>query len=65
MSTPEHEYLPPVDSKSSVKITRNAKGDPQWEIKVRAGDTEAEVKEAQRIALAVHQDLARTLAGGR
>lgn len=63
MSTPENAA--PLDPKSSVKITRNAKGDQQWEIKVRVGDTETEVQEAQRIALAVHQDLARTLGGAR
>lgn len=53
MSTPEHEQ--PVDLRSSFKLTRNAKGDPQWEIKVRVGDTEAEVLEAQRIAMFVYQ----------
>lgn len=59
MSASEHEQIP--EGRSSVKVTRNAKGDPQWEIKVRVGDTAAEVAEAREIALATHRALEHDL----
>jgi hypothetical protein len=48
-------------SRSSVQVVRNAKGDPQWTVKVRVGDTSDEVEEAGRIALAAHRALEREL----
>lgn len=39
-----------TDAGSSVKLVRNAKGDVQIEVKVRVGDTAADVREAERIA---------------
>ncbi len=55
MSTPEHE--PYEGGRSSVKVTRNAKGDPQWEIKVRVGDTEDEIVAAYKVAVLAHHAL--------
>lgn len=46
-----------LESRSSVKITCNAKGDPQWEVKVYAGDSEADVEAARSLALAQYRDL--------
>jgi len=62
VSTTEHEPIP--EGRSSVKVTRNAKGDPQWEIKVRVGDTAVEVAEARETALANHRALEAALLGG-
>lgn len=62
MSAPEQETF--EGGRSSVKVTRNAKGDPQWEIKVRVGDTAAEVAEAREIALATHRALEAELVRG-
>lgn len=58
MSTPE---TPLVESKSSIKVVRNAKGEPQWEVKVVAGDDESVLNEARRIAVAQHRALERDL----
>lgn len=55
MSTFETEQQEGV--RSSIKLTRNAKGDTQIEIKVRVGDTEAEINEARRIAVATYKGL--------
>lgn len=66
MSAPDFAGAEPGQdlSRSSVKVTRNAKGDPQWEIKIRVGDTAVEVAEAREIALATHRALERELLGG-
>ena len=59
MSGAEHDVV--EGGRSSVKVTRNAKGDPQWEVKVRVGDTAVEVAEAREIALATHRALEAAL----
>jgi hypothetical protein len=60
VSTPE----PNLDSRSSVKVVRNAKGEAQFEVKVYAGDTEAELETAHRIAVARYRELEREFAIG-
>lgn len=55
MSAAEQETY--ETGRSSVKVTRNAKGDPQWEIKVRVGDTEAEIVAAYKLAVLAHHAL--------
>lgn len=62
MSTPEQETY--EGGRSSVKVTRNAKGDPQWEIKVRVGDTEAEIVTAYKVAVLAHHALEAELVTG-
>ena len=62
MSTAEQETY--EGGRSSVKVTRNAKGDPQWEIKVRVGDTEEQVVEAYKLAVKAHHALEAELLGG-
>lgn len=61
MSAPAQELQ---EGRSSVKVTRNAKGDPQWEVKVRVGDTAVEVATAREIALAEHRALEAALVRG-
>jgi len=46
----ERDFETP-EARSRIKLTRNAKGDPQWEISVVAGTPEAELDEARRIAV--------------
>ena len=60
MSTQEHE--PRLDgdqavSQSKIKLVRNAKGDPQWEITVVEGADAAELDRIRGIALAQFQAL--------
>lgn len=47
---------------SKVKVTRNAKGEPQWEVSVREGVTEAEMTRLRTLAVTQYQALARELA---
>jgi hypothetical protein len=58
-----HEHEAQQDARSSIKATRNAKGEPQFEVKVRVGDTEAELDEARRIAVAQYRALTSELVG--
>lgn len=62
MSAPEQETY--EGGRSSVKVTRNAKGDAQWEVKVRVGDTEEQVVEAYKLAVKAHHALEAELVGG-
>ena len=39
------------EQRSSIKVTRNAKGDPQWEVKVVEGSTNESLDEIRRIAV--------------
>jgi hypothetical protein len=39
-----------LEQRSSVKLTRNAKGDCQIEVKVYAGEDEAEVQRIREVA---------------
>lgn len=58
---PEHHE--PVESRSKIKITRNAKGDAQWEISVVDGVDRAEIERLRTLAVEQHQALTRELAG--
>lgn len=57
MSTPEVQ----VEQRSSIKVSKNAKGEAQWEVKVVAGDDESVLNDARQIAVAQHQALEREL----
>lgn len=46
-----------TDAGSSVKLVRNAKGDTQIEVKIRVGDTDADVAKAEELARAVYDRL--------
>lgn len=56
MSTPEHA-AESAEQKSSVKVSRNAKGDPQWEIKVVVGTAEYEISLSRAIAVTQYRAL--------
>lgn len=47
----------PAESRSSVKITCNSKGDPQWEVKVYVGDDETAIDAARQRALSQYRSL--------
>lgn len=53
---PEYE---PV--RSSVKVTRNAKGAAQWDIRVMEGDSEDRITAAREIAVRQYKALEREL----
>lgn len=40
MTTDEQHETGQVEQRSKIKLTRNAKGDPQWEISVVTGETD-------------------------
>lgn len=46
-----------VDLRSSVKLTRNAKGDTQIEVKVRLGDDPMELDQTSTAAQAIYDEL--------
>jgi hypothetical protein len=50
------------EQRSSIKVTRNAKGDPQWEIKVVVGEDDAALNKMREQAVSQHQALGRELA---
>lgn len=56
MSTSEYEShdAPPA---SRIKVVRNAKGDPQWEVSVADGATEEALDELRRIAVVQYKAL--------
>ena len=56
------EYEGRVEQKSSVKVTRNAKGEPQFEAKVVAGATDEELATLRQQAVTQYRELARELA---
>lgn len=58
MSTPEVQ----TESKGSVKISRNAKGEPQYEVKVYAGEPELLISSARQIAVSQYRALEDELA---
>lgn len=53
----------PVEPRSKVKLTRNAKGDPQWEVSVVEGADETEIQRLRMIAVDAWRALERDLAG--
>jgi hypothetical protein len=68
MSSPEHTGHDAGEQRSSIRLTRNAKGDTQIDVKVRVGDTEADVAHARDLALRVYRELwaefyGRTISG--
>lgn len=62
MSTPESKTDPVIEQKSRIKVTRNAKGDAQWEIAVVDGTTPEEMAAIRTLAVETHQELLRELA---
>lgn len=52
-----------LEQKSSIKVTRNAKGDAQFEAKIVAGVTDLELDELRAKAVKTYQELARELGG--
>jgi len=56
MSANEHDGQQP-EVKSSIKVTRNAKQDAQWDVRVVAGATMEELDELRRVAVAQHRAL--------
>lgn len=57
VSEPEQQAFEPPDARSSVKIIVAAKGEIRWEVKVRVGDTEAELVAAYKLAVKAHHAL--------
>lgn len=51
-----------VEAKSSIKVTRNSKGEAQFEAKVVSGATDEELETLRRQAVAQYRELARELA---
>lgn len=51
-----------LEPRSKIKVIRNAKGDPQWEISVAEGSTPEELDRIRGIAVAQHLALVRELA---
>ena len=51
----EQEYAQQETSRSSIRITLNAKREAQVEVKVRVGDTAEEVAHAREIAVAQYR----------
>lgn len=58
MSTPE-PYT--VEAKSSIKVTRNAKGEAQFEAKVVQGATDDELTTLRQQAVNQYRELAKEL----
>lgn len=55
---------PVIEQKTRVKVTRNAKGDPQWEITVVEGTPDAELERVRSLAVQTHRALVRELVNG-
>lgn len=53
---------PVVEAKSKIKVVRNAKGEPQWEISVIAGETDDVLDKMRGQAVAQHKALEREIA---
>lgn len=66
MSTPEHGQVESrIESRSSVKLTRNAKGDCQLEVKVYEGYDPGEFAAAKAEAITAYRELEREFYGTR
>lgn len=63
MGEQHFEGAEPVEPRSKVKLTRNAKGDPQWEVSVVEGADETEIQRLRMIAVDAWRALERDLAG--
>lgn len=57
MGEQHYEGAEPVEARSKIKLTRNAKGDVQWELSVIEGATEAELDRLRQIAVAQYRAL--------
>ncbi|MGH2798331.1 MAG: hypothetical protein ACRDM0_11825 [Thermoleophilaceae bacterium] len=55
MNAPDFADAQIEAQRSKVKVTRNAKGEPQWEITVLVGEEESAIENARRIAVAMNQ----------
>ena len=51
-----------VEQRSKIKLTRNAKGDAQWEISVLAGEQDATLDAIREQAVAQYRALQKELA---
>ena len=60
MSAPEQQ-----EQRSSIKVVLNAKHEPQFEVKVYAGETGEELDRIRGLAVAQHNHLVQELLGGR
>lgn len=60
MSAPEHNGEQ-VEQKCSIKVTRNAKGEAQWEAKVVEGFDPTELERVRLAAVELHRSLQRDL----
>lgn len=61
MSTPEQHAGEP-EQRSSIKVVRNSKGDPQWEVKVVEGADAHELDRIRGLAVAQHNALREEMA---
>lgn len=61
MSAVEHDA--PVESRSKVKVARNAKGDAQWEVSVVEGTDVVAMNALRLIAVEQYRELEKALAG--
>lgn len=61
----EYDDEPRIDEtpRSKVKLTRNAKGDPQWEVTVAEGATETDLNNLRAIAITQYKELEKELLG--
>jgi len=57
MSEQAHEPGASVEPKSSIRIARTAKGDPQFEVKVYEGATAEELDRMRGLAVAEYKAL--------
>lgn len=60
MSTTEHEGGQ-LEQRSKIKVTRNAKGEPQWEISVVIGEDPVALARLREQAVEQHRALEREL----
>lgn len=60
-----YEQEPRIEglNQSKVELTRNAKGDSQWNVRVSEGTTEETMNELRRIAVSQHFALGREVLG--
>lgn len=54
---------PFIEQVSKIKVSLNAKQDPQWEISIVAGTTADEIADLHALAVAEHRALQRDLLG--
>jgi hypothetical protein len=57
----EDQQTQQYDQRSKIKVTRNSKGDPQWEATVVEGADPAELERIRGLAVEQYHALAREL----